>query len=75
VLPSMSVNRNVNVPDGNGSVEASARVMEDMVVRFGTARHREVDGPRCQCRARKSLSRGIESEPPLTPGFPPELDM
>ena len=28
VLPSMSVNRNVNVPLGSGGVEASARVIE-----------------------------------------------
>jgi hypothetical protein len=38
VLPSMSVTRNVSVPEGNGGVEASARVLEGMVVRFGTER-------------------------------------
>jgi hypothetical protein len=53
----MSVTKNVRVPLGNGGLEASVRLMEGMVVRFGTARHPEVDDHPCECSAKKSVSR------------------
>src|SRR6185437_10737710 len=56
VLPSMSVNRNVNVPLGNGVVEASARVLDGIgwcAIRQSTMRA-GVAETHYQCGARKA---------------------